>query len=84
MTKRYDILQTRKYTSGGEEKTAYTRIGVMFPLDKGGFTITFEALPIPSMYKGEIQVQAVAFEPKPKGDTGGSGGRGDMDDEIPF
>ncbi len=70
MTKaRYDILTSRE--SNG--KNYYTKIGTMWPLEKGGFSLTFDALPIPTLRDGKMEVRAVAWEPKAK-DGGSSGG----------
>lgn len=84
MTKtRYDILTSRE--SNG--KTYYTRVGTMWPLEKGGFSLSFDALPIPTLRDGKLEVRAVALEAKPKDDagkTGGGGKRDELDDEIPF
>lgn len=91
MTDRYDILTSRE--SNG--KTYWTKIGTMWPLDNGGFSLNFDALPIPTLYQDKLQVKAVAFEPKERDQSGSgkSGGdaygkvkprRDDLDDEIPF
>jgi hypothetical protein len=77
MTTRYDILTTREGNNG---KKYYTKVGTMFPLDKGGFALTFDALPIPSLRDGKLEVRAVAWEPKPKdGQKPDLGG-----DEVPW
>lgn len=83
MTKtRYEILTTRENNG----KKYYTKIGTMWPLETGGFSLTFDALPIPTLRDGKLEVRAVAWEPKPKegGNAPSGGKRDDMDDEIPF
>lgn len=89
MSERYDILTSRENNG----KTYWTKIGTMWPLDNGGFSLNFDALPIPTLYNDKLQVKAVAFEPKEREEKspGGFGGgksppsrRHDMDDEIPF
>lgn len=90
MSERYDILTSRENNG----KTYWTKIGTMWPLDNGGFSLNFDALPIPTLYNDKLQVKAVAFEPKEREDKPASGGFGsgkaaprrndEMDDEIPF
>ncbi len=64
-------------------KTYWTRIGTMFPMKgKDGFSMTFNALPIPQLKDGQIEVRAVAFPPKD--DNGGNRARRDDGDEVPF
>jgi hypothetical protein len=91
MTQRFDVMTGRPYTlRDGTQKTAWTRIGTMFALDRGGFRITFDALPVPQMRDGKLEISAVCFEPKEKdgGNQGGSQGGypppKDLDDSIPF
>jgi hypothetical protein len=87
---RFDIVCPR---AGKDGKTYFTKIGVMWPMKSGnGFSISFEALPIPSLNDGVLEVRALAMPPKPQDGqrqgSGGSGGRGpalaDLDDEVPF
>ena len=71
----------------------------MWARDNGGFSLTFDALPVPSMgQNGKLEVRAMAFEPKPfDGQRGGGGapsggggfsdqdyGQKPDDSEIPF
>lgn len=87
MSERYDLLTARK----AGDKTYWTRVGVMFPnRDKPGFRLVFEALPVPQLYDGKLEVTVMAFPPKdsderPAKQTGAaSKPRGDLDDDIPF
>ena len=58
---RYDLMTARK----AGDKTYWTRVGVMFPnRDKPGFRLVFEALPLPSLYDGKLEVTVMAFPPK--------------------
>ena len=41
---RYDILSPRTKKEGG---TRWFKVGAAFPRDKGGFSLTFDALPLP-------------------------------------
>lgn len=67
---RMDILMTRQYESQGETKTAYTKVGVAFPLQNGGFRLRFEAIPVPTMYEGKIECSMLMVEPKPREQQG--------------
>ena len=51
MSNYYNILVPRQYTNkDGEEKTAFTKIGTAWPMKgKEGFSLTFDALPVPSI-----------------------------------
>ena len=84
MAKRYDLVTPRE--SNG--KTFYTKVGVMWPMDRGGFSLTFEALPIPSINRdGKLEVRVLAFEPRDD-DRPARGGvapsRDDLNDDVPF
>jgi len=85
---RYEVTAARGYTDrDGNAKTAWTRIGTMFPMrERDGFTITFDAMPIPQMNKdGVLEVRVMALPPKPREDNrqGGRPPAGD-DQDIPF
>lgn len=63
-------------------KVYWTRIGTMFENRSGdGFSLVFNALPIPQLKDGQIECRAMAFPPR---DDNRSGRRDDMDDEIPL
>lgn len=72
---RWDALSTRSYIDrNGETKTAFTRIGTMFANSKGGFSLSLDALPTPSLSdKGAIETRILLVVPKPRdGDGGGT------------
>lgn len=74
MTDRFDALAIRNYIDrNGETKTAFTRIGTMFANSKGGFSLSLDALPTPSLSdKGAIETRILLVVPKPRdGDSGG-------------
>lgn len=82
MSERYDVMTARE---GKDGKTYWTKIGVMFPnRNGGGFSIAFEALPVPQLRDGKIEVRAVAMVPREKQDRPAGAGAGPMDDSIPF
>lgn len=68
MTDRYDVLVARPYVdSHGEEKTSFTRIGVAWPMkERDGFSITLEALPLPSIKDGKVETRILMMPPKPR------------------
>lgn len=94
MTQRYDAVAVRRYTDGqGNEKTAYTTVGVAFPMrERDGFTVRLNAIPAPT--EGEYVI--LLMPPKARDDQrqassqSGIPGRGagslsrDLDDDIPF
>lgn len=89
MSKRYDLVQPRKGTdSQGNEKTYWTNIGSMwFNSDKNNFSLSFNALPVPSMsQKGQLEVRVQGFEPKERGNGQGQNQapqrRNDFADDI--
>lgn len=79
MAKRYDLVTPRE--SGG--KTYYTKIGSMWPMDKGGFSMTFEALPVPGLNRdGKPEVRVLAFEPRDNAEPRGGGRPPRFDDDF--
>ncbi|MGN8023029.1 hypothetical protein ACTJJ7_20180 [Phyllobacterium sp. 22229] len=99
MSQRYEAVAVRTYEQNGEEKSAFTNIGVAWPMkDRDGFTLRLHCLPAPD--RGEYTI--LLFPPKPKEDqqqrrepdrkqgdyrSQSDGGRSfnhDLDDEIPF
>jgi hypothetical protein len=71
MADRYELLTVRSYTdSQGEEKKAFTKIGTVWPMkDRDGFSISFDALPLPTLNKeGALETRALMLPPKPRDD----------------
>lgn len=95
MTQRYEAIAVRTYEQNGEEKSAFTNIGVAWPMkERDGFTLRLHCLPAP--VEGEYSI--LLLPPKPKEDqqrpapekkqsyqdqSGGNFSR-DLDDEILF
>jgi hypothetical protein len=85
---RYDLISPRE---GRDGKTRWFKVGAAFPRDAGGFSLVFDALPLPDK---DGNVRLLMSEAKPRDDrdsyggapAGGAprGGARDMDDEIPF
>lgn len=80
---RYDLISPRPRKDG---KTFWLKVGAAFERDKGGFSLVFDALPLPD---AEGRVTVLMTEPKeqdrPRGEAQRGGGpMGDIDDEIPF
>jgi hypothetical protein len=98
MSQRYEAVAVRKFEQNGETKSAFTNIGVAFPMrDRDGYSLRLHCLPAP--VDGEYQI--LLFPPKPKDDRssgrqdrpsygrqesggGRSSGRDVDPDEIPF
>ena len=84
---RYDLISPREDRNG---KTRWHKVGAAFPRDAGGFSLVFDALPLPDK---EGNVRLLMSEAKPREDRGGGYGGGaprggvpdDLDtDSIPF
>ena len=82
MTVFKDICTGRRYTKNGEEKTAWTRVGVLIEKD-GRQYVKLEAYPLPNA-DGEVFLSV--FEPRPREQQGQqrSAPRDDLDGDIPF
>jgi hypothetical protein len=87
---RYDLISPRARKDG---KTFWVKVGAGFARDKGGFSLQFDALPLPD---AEGKVTVLMTEPKDdnrqpdtsvaSGDQAprGGGPMADIDDSIPF
>lgn len=65
MTDRYEAVAVRKYEQNGEEKSAFTNIGVAFKMrDRDGYSLRLHCLPAP--VDGEFNI--LLFPPKPRED----------------
>jgi hypothetical protein len=92
MADRYDLVAPRK---GNNDKTYFTKVGVMFANRNGdGFSLTFEALPLPSLNdKGELETRVLAMVPRDRDAAPRTTGRPgvmehydapDLNDDVPF
>jgi len=98
MAERLDALVARKYTDrDGVEKTQWTKIGAAFPTQNGGYSITLEALPLPTMGDRGLETRIVLMVPKPRDDQApaprgkqqsyaeqSGGSARELDDDLPF
>ena len=75
---RYDLISPRPRKGG---KTFWVRVGAAFPRDKGGFSLLFDALPLPD---AEGRATVLMTEPKERQQQGDHQPQAPMDDEIPF
>src|SRR5690606_22249581 len=101
MTTRYDAVAVRKYSDrDGNEKTAYTNVGVAWPMkEKDGFSVKLHAIPAPE--NGEYTILLMVPRPKEDGERPAAQRtntitpnarsrvaerplREELDDEIPF
>lgn len=70
MAERLDALVARKYTDrDGNEKTSWTKIGAAFPTQNGGYSLSLEALPLPTMGDRGLETRIVLMIPKPRDDA---------------
>lgn len=69
MATRYDLLTAREVG----DKTYWTRVGVAFEnRDGNGFSLSFEAMPIPSLDRdGKLQVRVLMKVPRDREDDRG-------------
>jgi len=84
---RLEAMVGREYTtSGGEKKTAWTRIGVAWPQRNGGYMVILDALPAASLDdKGGIQTKFSLFPPRERQQTQPQAASGVYEgDDIPF
>jgi hypothetical protein len=67
MAQRYDLVTPREDKNG---KTWWTRVGVAFENQNGdGFSLSFEALPLPSLDRdGKLQVRVLMRAPRERDD----------------
>ena len=67
-----DVLACRKYTAGGEEKTAFTKVGAAFPNRDGkGWSISLDCIPAPEVgQNGAMQYRLLMREPLPQDGQG--------------
>ena len=69
MAERLDALVAREYTDrDGNKKTSWTKIGAAFPTQNGGYSISLEALPLPTMGERGLETRIVLMVPKPRED----------------
>ena len=62
MARPWNIVTPVEYESGGQKKTRWVRIGAAFPKETGGFSLSFDALP--------VNGKAMVMEPR-EDDRGG-------------
>lgn len=67
MANRYDAMVAREYTDrDGNKKTQWTKIGAAFPTKNGGYSITLDVLPLPTMGERGLETRILLMEPKPR------------------
>lgn len=76
---RYDLISPRPRKDG---KTYWLKVGAGFPRDKGGFSLVFDALPLPD---AEGRVTVLMVEPKDDNRQAAPQNRDMPDDsDLPF
>ena len=84
MADRYELKTARK---GKDDKTYWTKVGIMFPMkgDKDGFNIIFEAMPLMTTNdKGEVECRVAAWPPYEDNSQRGRQKQPTSHDDIPF
>lgn len=96
MTDRLDAVVAREYTDrDGNKKTQWTKIGSAWATRNGGWSISLEALPLPSMGERGLETRIILMVPKPRDDqqrqparqqsyAEQSGYGRDLDENLPF
>lgn len=70
MADRLDALVAREYEDrDGNKKTAFTKIGVAFAMKNGGWSLSLEALPLPTMGERGLETRVLLMVPKPRDDA---------------
>lgn len=70
MTERLDAIVAREYTDrDGNKKSSFTKIGVAFAMRNGGWSISLEALPLPTMGERGLETRLLLMVPKPRDDA---------------
>jgi hypothetical protein len=79
---RYDLISPREDKHG---KTRWQKVGAAFPRDNGGFSLVFDALPLPDK-EGNVRLLMAEAKPRdtPSQPRSDAPARDDMEDEIPF
>jgi len=92
MSERMDAVTARRYKDrDGNPKTAWTRVGSAWPTSNG-WSITFDALPIPALNdKGEMECRVLLMPPRednrapaPRSGARAPAASAGIDDDIPF
>ena len=82
---RLDMVVARE---GRDGKSFYTKIGVAWPMDKGGYRLVFEALPAGGLNReGKFEVTALLFPPREndqRAPAAPARGFDDSADEVPW
>lgn len=83
MSVKYEVLAaTGTYTDkNGQEKTRWTKHGVVMEKKSGGLALKLESMPV-----GEFNGWFTLAEPKPRDQQTGkkASGLADMDEDVPF
>lgn len=88
MTERLDAVVAREYTDrDGNKKSSFTKIGAAFAMKNGGWSLSLDALPLPTMGERGLETRILLMVPKPRDDAprqSGGGRAREIDDEIQF
>lgn len=91
LAERLDAMIAREYQSGGETKTAWTKIGTAWETKNGGYRVQLDAYPAPQINRdGKSEVSFLLMPPRENTGSRPSSGQdgpsfdGGRDDAIPF
>lgn len=95
MVERLDAVVAREYTDrDGNKKSSFTKIGAAFAMKNGGWSLSLDALPLPTMGERGLETRILLMVPKPRDDAQPAGKQNyaqqsggnsrDLDDDIPF
>lgn len=85
MTERLDAVVAREYTDrDGNKKSSFTKIGAAFATRNGGWSVTLDALPLPSMGERGLETRILLMPPRPREDAPRQTSRNTDIDEIDF
>lgn len=84
MTTRYEAIAVRRYEKDGEEKSAFTNIGVAWPMkDRDGFALRLHAIPAPQDGEYSILLLPPKEREEQRQDRSGGDYAGRQDGERP-
>ena len=85
MANRMDVVVTREYEDrSGAKKTKFTNIGVAFEMKNGGWAITLDALPVPTMGERGLETRMLLMVPREKDDAPSSRGPAQRSHQRPL
>lgn len=83
--KRYDVIAAvREYEKDGETKKVWINCGTLWEREKGGFSLTLDALPVKRNDNDQLSFLVVEPNERSRNSSQSGGGAGAGGDDIPF